>query len=1330
MKRKSVLRTLFCISILGMVMFVSCMNPLDFDPEQALATVNVTGRLDFSDVTSAVMMLSNRTKTVDVTKVVITQEEVPETLIEFNGKPRRLSIKAQYLKPSDKEYTIELSYYDELKGEEGEKLAIISTPIPKETYWLYLYRSRTGQIILSHTFDENNADLADTGNPNLDREDEGEGSVPGIVPVEQRDRMSVLVFINMTRSQDIDYVEFNNISESAGITENSPDYRNYRMSKEPRHADQQSIALRQGSWRTYVAFTPPGHDQQIIGPKNAVVSILNTSMSVRTNFMYFYRTKTGNYNLSPIWPPYPDDSAEDNFDPEHFIGEDEGVLEVINKSETATIIRDIMINNVIYQNLIMLKDDVRRFVLPVGSINVAFLPVGGNAYGMILPRTIKAKQTTTISYYDSLARNDEIPPDPDGHGVSLISVTNQTNSVVQHVYVVDPDDPMGAKISVPSNSFTPARKINFNETGRVVVFGTDALELMDNKTYLIQIEMYGQNGIYYKEYYRVLRGLKASITIQESDLSVSKSYGSKVTINNSLPSSIGLVSITGMQIYNSGSPGQKTYYSSEEWSAKGSITNGKNAATYVISSPQMPIVSGAVYRADIFLSGNGRTAVVTKDFASDGKLYGDSPDTHTRSVTIDQNDVPAELIGTFTPVTGISGIPTEVTSTILKNTTDLVGPGIINLNSAIVAPVASETPKTAGATNTQIKWDVKTGSANQGYYKIENDLLQVTKAAAAGTTIQIEITATIINGKGTLASQQNYTQNFAITLKYSEVAPESKLATSLEAPVGLYTSDMTVFINQSVSLLGQVMISPADAAKDGKPITVSDLTFSITTGSTDTAELQGAPKNNCLNAKASGTVTVRATLPAEFCKNNTALTRDFTVTVQSAGVGGDIHRDVTGINFTPVTVISTVVPGTSTLVSGGFLNLNIADVAPSNASKKVITWSLVSGDTTYIDTAKLAQGILQVNKAPEVTTTTITKSVTIRATITGATGGGATDFAKDFTISLSFSAWSYSNKVTSITLISNTLYLYEQDIKSLLGMVKLNPVGAYYNGAPITTNDLVWEIGTKSQNGNLTISGSNVTGVSAGIVTVRARLDNSKNGGGSGAIYSDYIDITIWSVPQISQNAKAAFWFLFVAVNDGIVFVPTTENDFTNTERLSGVTNKTWATSDADFDKTNFLKRYPNAIIGGRMSSMGYTPGVIFEGQPRPMTYPDSGRYYVFFLKQEIGKSDMRVYGNGPATPAGNKLFLLDLEHKGPQIVLKNVTGSTSKTAMYTSKLTYDPSISGVIGESQCSINLKADTYYNNMGIPIGIYRFKYWNNTIKFMDPDDAAGDRTEFCN
>jgi hypothetical protein len=515
------------------------LNPIGFSPDFKLSLdATITGQLDTHDVTSAVLMISNRSKTLDVTKVTITQPEVAGTYYEINGKPARLSNKAQYVKPSDKEYKVTIDYNDTKNHTTGTTFALISTPLPKEIYWLYVYRTAGGDITIGRGVKD--PDESDTGAPPpVDPNDPeaGEGSVPGVVPPHNRDRMGVLVVLNMTKDQDLDYVDFNTPVEST-----SPNYKLYRMAGEPKRGDQQSIALGHASWRTTAAYTPAGGGQRFTGTKNSVVMPVNDPMSLRTNFMYFYKTRSGGYELTPVWPPLANDADDNgNYRPEDLIPDGYGWLQVTNKSETGKVIYDIMIDGNPHENVMLAKDDMMRFTLPVNmstgstTVQVALRPQGQSYYGLTLPRVIRNKEITYLNYYDNLGNPDELPPDTAGNGTGLIKILNYSLSVATDVKIVDPAN-TGSSMTIGSGGFTPPIPVNYNQTGRVGVVGTDTFPLEAAKSYLIEVTLKSGSVTKVFRQHAVIRDQIVTIKIYDRDLVL---YNPSVYMAGTIPAGIG-----------------------------------------------------------------------------------------------------------------------------------------------------------------------------------------------------------------------------------------------------------------------------------------------------------------------------------------------------------------------------------------------------------------------------------------------------------------------------------------------------------------------------------------------------------------------------------------------------------------------------------------------------------------------------------------------------------------------------------------------------------------------------------------------------------------------
>ncbi|MCL2093049.1 MAG: hypothetical protein FWH12_02540 [Treponema sp.] len=315
--------------------FSSCLDPISLLSGDG--SLKVEGNFTVTDITSAVLLISNVSKTVDVKHVYITYDASewdsrPENYGQqkpwwsFTERPRALERRAQYLPPSDITYSVSLSYRTR-EGLEGQGEITVPLPLPREVVAIYVYRNQQGEVIIGREL--LNPDPADTAEP---RDDPllGEGSSPAIIPPENRTQMATYVVVNRSSSQIIDGVSFK-----------ASDGRSYSMG--PINVrDRQSIALGQGTWETTVNYTI-NRLGVTTGAKNAVVVPSNDPQAIREHYMNFYKTTREHYELSQEWPPYPDDSlAEDLLPPDRW-GQGRGALRITNNTEA--IVTGISIHN-------------------------------------------------------------------------------------------------------------------------------------------------------------------------------------------------------------------------------------------------------------------------------------------------------------------------------------------------------------------------------------------------------------------------------------------------------------------------------------------------------------------------------------------------------------------------------------------------------------------------------------------------------------------------------------------------------------------------------------------------------------------------------------------------------------------------------------------------------------------------------------------------------------------------------------------------------------------------------------------------------------------------
>jgi hypothetical protein len=274
-------------------------------------------------------MLTNRSKTVDVTSVAITQPEwtpsegsplAQAPSVSFTNKPKRLERKAQYLPPSDKSYKIVFNYafdaYKDSPAGSGTKTLIVPLPLPRQIVELFIYRDINGVTIIDK--EVNNPDLDDIGNPPAEDPSKGEGSSPAVIPPESRNRMAIFVVVSRTNSEIVDSINFK--MGDAGYTLGKIGV-----------TDKQSIALGQGTWETTLKYTL-NNTSVTLGPKSSVIVPSNDPQSVKEHYLYFYKTNRGDYNISQEWPPYPNDASEEDLLPQDINGKGRGLIKIINNS--------------------------------------------------------------------------------------------------------------------------------------------------------------------------------------------------------------------------------------------------------------------------------------------------------------------------------------------------------------------------------------------------------------------------------------------------------------------------------------------------------------------------------------------------------------------------------------------------------------------------------------------------------------------------------------------------------------------------------------------------------------------------------------------------------------------------------------------------------------------------------------------------------------------------------------------------------------------------------------------------------------------------------------
>ncbi|MDR0642162.1 MAG: hypothetical protein LBG07_06865 [Treponema sp.] len=269
-----------------------------------------------------------------------------------------------------------------------------------------------------------------------------EGDSPGALNDTNRDKLGLLILRNLSPDLAVDYADF---TKSPG---------SFSMNPGPAVKDQKSILLGSGDWQVKVYYTI--NASASAGPKTATI------VAGQVTYMYFYKTRTGGYAISPSWPPNPDDSASDNADPGTIIGDDEGWLNIINNSASAIIDRvqynnggtwiDIAIPTASGTIAPGNESDPDLVVLK-GSWSFRFKTLLKQTYSRSVSKTIRAGHTVDITYTDALDADEP----PDGYGT--LRIVNDSSSSVYRVkytnltqsgaeYAVDISIPQGQNQSL------------------------------------------------------------------------------------------------------------------------------------------------------------------------------------------------------------------------------------------------------------------------------------------------------------------------------------------------------------------------------------------------------------------------------------------------------------------------------------------------------------------------------------------------------------------------------------------------------------------------------------------------------------------------------------------------------------------------------------------------------------------------------------------------------------------------------------------------------------------------------------------------------------------
>jgi hypothetical protein len=825
-----------CLALAIPFLLGACLNPVSFNEDDLpRIRVEIEGSIKINDV--AVMWLINRTKSVDVTSFTITRPKLTgETEAEYTypqvyaNKPLKGNSLATYHAPLETPYDITVDWVD--NGVPGTWTKSVQFPRPAD-YKFYLYRTAANKVVVIDEAEMKQVPDPDDTTPGGPSDLSGSGA-------------QTFVVINVTPDQNLDEVEF------------VKDADHFVISQEPKAKDQKMILLGTGSFVTTARYTRDGAPKATVA-KNIVVTKEDGSMAVRTNFVYFYKTKAGDYQLSQTWPPIPDDASDEN-KPEDALLEGQGMLRIVNKAvpgQAHSVIARVKIGDAEYPDAAntayMVPGDIRSYILDAGTVQVAFKALNQNTYGINIPREIHSRRITTLEYIGEFANPDIIPPDA-GFGAGLIRIINNSYGLVSSATVFDYNN-VTKSVIYGYEDFNPPQMINYGQIGRVSVIGTAEFPLnTGGAQQLVQVDLDTEAGTVTIQRPASINNTIVDIVITQEDLEKYKRVGSKVIVQNQTTTP---TLITQIEVYNKANPSVSAVYNLN-------VSSSSEQSVYVLSGTNFPIMSSDNYAAYITVcASNGNSVTRPKEFTPLTTLYSTTPDTSLRYLTLVQDDIPSEWV--FTPIHN-NGITTSP-STLTASTTYTTNSGSsISVRGRLDFNAVSLTFNPANASKTSpVIWSPANPAVTITDNMLTVESVCVSVPSNQQATGSVTVTATIPGG-GTGGA--DYTQNFIVSLPYSDATVPSSDPVTL---ISLATPP-PIAVGQALSLPPLVTFNPAGAHIDGTPITTANLNWDIISGTG--ASISGGT----FTAATPGTYTVQATLQASF-NNGTAKTATTTVTV-------------------------------------------------------------------------------------------------------------------------------------------------------------------------------------------------------------------------------------------------------------------------------------------------------------------------------------------------------------------------------------------------------------------------------------------------------------------
>jgi formylglycine-generating enzyme required for sulfatase activity len=267
-----------------------------------------------------------------------------------------------------------------------------------------------------------------------------------------------------------------------------------------------------------------------VGPLNSIVVPSTDTQAIKEHYLYFYLNKSGDYSISLIWPPYPNDADTSESEAPNPEGSSPAVIPPEYRTRMASFI---VVNKTKSQAVDGVRFETKSANYTMGRVEAGdkqsiALGQGTWTTWLYYTRDNKLKDLGPVNsivvpsndpqaikehylYFYLNKRGDyavtqEWPPFPNdadeedmlptdfGYGRGLIKIINETETQANSVTIYNLKDTGRFPFTIDSHNFNPAIPVQYKRTGYVDLIGTHTFPIDAHGDYLIRVTLSSSKG--------------------------------------------------------------------------------------------------------------------------------------------------------------------------------------------------------------------------------------------------------------------------------------------------------------------------------------------------------------------------------------------------------------------------------------------------------------------------------------------------------------------------------------------------------------------------------------------------------------------------------------------------------------------------------------------------------------------------------------------------------------------------------------------------------------------------------------------------------------------